>query len=390
MMDRMTRSSARWCALALGAFGAESALAGEALPSPVEVAGTYVADLVMNMRGGEDTEGAWLGRADLTARIDGNAFGIDGATAFLDLMLTHGRDFSGEVVGDAQVVSNVQADNSLRPVEAWLSIPLGRGGASVKAGLVDLNTEFDVQRVGAFFLNSSHGVGPEFSQSGLNGPSIFPATATAVIVTAEQPAWSVRLGLFDAVAGSRADPRRVAFRLPGETGALLIGEVDFKLAPRTNAQVGLWTYTSRFDAIAEFEADGRPRRLRASNGVYGMVESRLAGDEGSDMLEGWVRVGVANDRVNPIAIYLGGGLTYGGEGGRYGASVAHARLGGPARQQRGLDHAETAIELSYEHALGPYLTVQPDLQYIVNPGWFPQRRDALVAAIRFRFALARD
>ena len=43
-------------------------------------------------------------------------------------------------------------------------------------GLYDLNTEFDALESAGLFLNSSQGIGPEFAQSGLNGPSIFPTT----------------------------------------------------------------------------------------------------------------------------------------------------------------------------------------------------------------------
>jgi porin len=40
--------------------------------------------------------------------------------------------------------------------------------------------------------------------------------------------------------------------------------------------------------------------------------------------------------------------------------------------------------------LAPGVIVQPDLQYVINPGWEPTRRDALVAGVRFRFAWPRD
>jgi porin len=50
----------------------------------------------------------------------------------------------------------------------------------VKIGLYDLNSEFDVIEAAALFLNPSHGIGPDFAQSGRNGPSIFPVTSLAI------------------------------------------------------------------------------------------------------------------------------------------------------------------------------------------------------------------
>ena len=48
---------------------------------------------------------------------------------------------------------------------------------SILAGLYDLNSEFDVIENAGLFLNSSHGIGADFAQSGENGPSIFPSTS---------------------------------------------------------------------------------------------------------------------------------------------------------------------------------------------------------------------
>lgn len=44
-------------------------------------------------------------------------------------------------------------------------------------GRYDLNSEFYRLQSASLFLNSSFGIGPEFSQSGLEGPSIFPNTS---------------------------------------------------------------------------------------------------------------------------------------------------------------------------------------------------------------------
>ena len=62
-----------------------------------------------------------------------------------------------------------------------------------------------------------------------------------------------------------------------------------------------------------------------------MVESRL-GALGGRPVEGWVRVGTAEARFNPIGFYLGGGVAVGPENRRLGIAVAHARLGSPGRR----------------------------------------------------------
>jgi porin len=367
------------CAAGL-ALSAEVAKAKEGEEKPVTVRGSYVTDIFGLVDGGEDRGIDWMGRADLTAEFDGGSAGLDGVTGFADLMFTQGPEFSGRHVGDAQVVSNVEARRGLRLLEAWLSVPVGKGGTSVKGGLIDLNTEFDVQDVGAFFINSSHGVGPEFSQSGVNGPSIFPATSIGLMIKSERPGRTLRLGVFDAIAGSHLDPRDVVIRFPGQRGALIVAEADVKLAENANVQLGLWTYTSRFDTLS-----GNPERLRASRGAYALIEGSVTGK-----LDAWIRVGIADGRVNPIDRYVGGGVTWGRDGSRVGLAVAHARLGDEAYGTAVLDRAETAIELSYDHEVSPNFSVQPDVQYVINPGWEPLRRDALVLGLRLKFAFPGD
>jgi porin len=372
---------------AFAAAAAPAYAAEEERKKPVFGA-SYVTDVLGNVSGGERKGVAWMGRADLTAEFDGSLFGLEGATAFFDLMFTQGPDFSGKYAGDAQVVSNVQADRALRPFEAWLSVPLGGQGLSIKGGLVDLNTEFDIQEVGALFLNSSHGVGPEFSQTGVAGPSIFPATSVAFLLKAERPGWTGRLAIFDAVAGRRSDPRRVALRFPGQQGALIIGELDAMIVRALKVQAGAWAYTSRFDALADLRPDGTPRQ-RSSHGTYLMLEKAEERPENEDGLDAWARVGVASDAVNPIGLYLGGGVTYGNAERKFGLGVAHARLGDPAivagTGATRPDRAETAIEATAEIRLSERIAIQPDVQYVINPGWEGSRRDALVVGVRFKF-----
>ena len=113
----------------------------------------YTTDIIGTVAGGEQERLRWMGRLDLDLDSGTGLFGVDGAHAHADIFLLHGGGFSARDVGDAQVVSNIDAPYALRPFEAWVEAPVG-GGVRVKAGLIDLNSEFDVQSVGGLFLNS--------------------------------------------------------------------------------------------------------------------------------------------------------------------------------------------------------------------------------------------
>ena len=94
-------------------------------------------------------------------------------------LANHGGSIS-ELTGDIQSVSNIEAENSWRLYEVWANVPIKTLNGSLLVGLYDLNSEFDVINTGGLFLNSSHGIGPDFSSSGVTGPSIFPYTSLAV------------------------------------------------------------------------------------------------------------------------------------------------------------------------------------------------------------------
>lgn len=361
---------------------ATPARADEKQEPAIAFGASYITDIVTVADGGVRRGTAWLGRADLSVAVDGQVIGLEGVALFFDLLATQPTDFSGRFVGDGQTVSNVQADSAIRPFEAWVEAQAGDATA-VKAGLIDLNTEFDIQAIGALFLHSSHGIGPDFSQSGTNGPSIFPSSSSAIVVRHTRGKLRLRAGLFDGVAGSVADPRRSAIRFPGTRGALLVGEIEHRIGKSGEVQLGAWRYTDRFDALDP----SRPRAV--SQGAYALVEGPLGSG-----IDGWVRVGVADDRANPIGLYLGGGIAHGSAHSRIGLAVAHARLGAPARRTliegRAADRAETAFELTWAHRVVDGVVVQPALQYVIDPGWNPATRDALVIGTRLRFSLPVD
>ena len=104
----------------------------------------------------------------------------------------------------------------------------------------------------------------------------------------------------------------------------------------------------------------------------------------SQGLSAFARAGGAPNDRNPINFYADGGLVYQGllpgrPNDKIGVAAAIARVGDNAR---GLDadtgmygnfyfpvrSSEAMIELTYQAQFKPWLMVQPDLQYIVNPG----------------------
>jgi len=377
----MRRLLPRLCAGIMAGAMPLPALGQEETPAPVQLGGYYLSDSFANLRGGIRRGVRVMGKLGLILDADAAPMGVPGVRAHIDLQYVQGRSLSGDLVGDAQVVSNIDAVSALRPMEAYIAASFGAAQqGTMKAGLVDLNADFDVQRFGAFFLNSSHGIAPDLSQTGQNGPSIFPTSASAVTVQWQGRGWTGRLGLFDAVAGDPDHPSRTVVRFPGTTGLLMIAEGDVAIGDSGEAQFGVWRYTPRFPRL------DAPGKTGTSSGAYMMVEGVVA-QRGEKELGLWARAGIASGAVNPIGLYLGGGATWGTEDHRAGIAIAHARLGSAARAVEPLRRAETAIELSYARRIHPRIMVQPDIQYVVHPGWRAARGNAVIAGMRMHVRL---
>ncbi len=353
---------------------------------------TYVADVVGNYRGGLRQRIEYLDRADLLLTVDTDAlFGWRGGLFFADLMGTSGGDPSRQNIGDAQVASNIEAFNTIKLFEAWLQQDVGRG-VSFRVGLQDVNVEFDTNGTGALFLNSSHGIGVDFAQSGVNGPSIFPTTALGA-----RAAWTfadgcaVRAIVLDGVAGDPNDPRGTQVILKRDDGVLGVAEVDLTIAG-VRINTGYWRYSRPFPDVAD------PVARRGNQGFYALVEGRLFAEPDPDQgLNAFVRAGWADDRFNPIGTYVGAGVVYRGllpgrEGDEVGLAVAIASVGEETRDavRAGggrIERREVNFELTYRIQVTRWFAVQPDVQVILDPGFDPSLRNTVVAALRFELIL---
>ena len=181
--------------------------------------------------------------------------------------------------------------------------------------------------------------------------------------------------MLDGVPGDPDKPHRTDIKLSKDDGALLAAEGAWSPGERWIAKAGAWHYTADFEAL-----DGN-RDDEYSRGAY----VSLAGDFRSGALSTWMRYGVASDEVNRIGQYFGTGLVWndlpGGLDDRAGIAVASAFAGDPVRDA-GASRAETNIELTYSVQVTPWLRLQPDIQYIFNPGLDRSLDDALVIGLR--------
>jgi porin len=380
------------CGLAGEAGGAEP-LEGRG----IAVSAVYSADYWHNTRGGLQRGGAYLDNLDLV--LDWSGGREPGALrAQVHLVYNNGGSISAKV-GDSHVLSNFETDRAVRLLQAWLEFaPGGDTDRSLRAGVYDLNSEFDASEVGGAFLNSTFGMGLDLAQTGVSGPSIFPYTGLALRGRWRvNERWLLQAAVIDGVPVDPDHPRRMtSLSLDGDEGALLTAELEHRSSDWRTV-VGHWRYTSRFEELDRVGPVGMPRTGRSNAGVYGFVEGPLA-EVGGRALRGVLRLGSASPRYNAFsrtaqaAVLLeqpwlrreGEHLALGIATARRGADVrrAAATAGEPVRSR------ETLIEITWRAPLGERVVLQPDVQYVLDPGGAPDLRDALVVGLRFEVDLS--
>lgn len=227
-----------------------------------------------------------------------------------------------------------------------------------------------------------------------NGPSIFPVASLAVRYNRWLDRGTyLRAYIADAVPG---DPNRLeatVAKIDSKEGALLGAEIGWhgiatrdedgavdEESPWSKVALGVWGYTTGLG----------PSEREGGAGAYLLGQRELwRHEDGIRGLSAFARLGIAEEEVGPFDAYLGGGLVYHGllPGERVdqlGLAVAAGRFGGRTRRAEspGLEPWEVSIELTWQVPVTEHLFVQPEVQWIMDPGGDPGLDDAWVLGMR--------
>jgi porin len=360
-------------------------LGSTSFASGFEFSAEYKADILSVVSGGLSTGTEYLDNFAVAVEIDvAEAWSAGAGTILVHGLYNNRSTFSADLVGDLQVVSNIDADEAWRLFEAWYE--LADDNWSIRTGLYDLNSEFDVNRAGSIFLNSSHGIGAEFGQTGENGPSIFPVSSLALRAAVTVGNLTARAAVLDGVPGNSADPASNRIELGSEEGALAVSEIDLRFANSARLWLGYWRYSAAFDQLVGSGSE------RGNEGWYLGTETGF--QLGSRAALGFVRYGRADERFNVLSGYMSLGAVVAAPfaarpADKLGIAVASARLGDTYRDhtasmgERASRH-ETSWELTYRLQITDHVVIQPDIQYVRNPSLFPGLDDAWVVGCRIQ------
>jgi len=340
-----------------------------------EFSATYTGDFGRNFSGGIQQKNAYLGNLDITANFNTeNANLWKGGTFFIYLLNNHGTSLS-QYVGDLQGVDNIEAESHTRLYQFWYMQKFGK--LSVTIGQHDLNSEFSGTEYGGTFINSSFGIQPDISG---NVPvSIFPIATLGVILKYEvNDQFSILTAIYEGDPGSQdGNPNSLYWKLDDSSGVLNILELHYQIKNKTKPgtyKLGTWSHS----------ADNH-------YGIYAIADQKLF-NEKNDPDKGlgfFTQLGIAPQEGSVFDYYASIGLHYTGLfGGRkediLGLALGHASMSKLIIEQDPTVDltGETVIELVYEARINDYISIKPDLQYIINPGAISSVKNSLTGIIR--------
>lgn len=317
---------------------------------------------------------------ELTATLDGEkAVGWKGGTIYV-----HAQSLLGwpgtRISNDVQVFDNIDAPQFVGLAEAWVQQTWFDGALRVKVGRIEQNVEFaSVEqesvplrvRSRRLFLNSSMGFSPTIARFGS-----YPYQSLGALIEGQpHDVLSLSAGAFDgALQPSVLSTLERPVSAPAFTSVFVIAEVSAGWTPasfeRGRITAGGWGLLGR-----EVPGPG-------TGGPYLIVAQTLWSESGAQEqgVGMFGQYGYSSPHASEIVHHAGGGVSWTGalptrddDAITLGATwVGLRRQGGWAN--------ETAVETSYRIALDEFLWLQPDLQYIVDPGG--SEPDSLIATIR--------
>lgn len=348
----------------------------------------YTADVIGVVDGGDTRAGRFLDNLDVS--LDGDLerqFGWSGARVHFSLLANGGGE-PNAVAGTLQGIDNIEVGaQGVRLYEAWIEQDLADGRASVLAGLYDVNSEFYATEASDLLIAPPFGIGSELAATGPNGPAIFPSTSLAARVRiGATDGLHVQAAAVNARAGTIGDDGGVDTTL--DDGILYLAEAGWTGPVRVS--VGAWRYGEGQEDIRDVLPGGDPV-LSDAQGVYLVAEGtvfeaadartvraflRMGASDGdtTDFKGGWqagLRLDTVFDSRPDSAFSIGFHQGLLSDKARANALDAGANFG----------DAEGGIELTYADTFGPF-TIQPDLQWIHNPGGDEGRDPILTAGLR--------
>jgi porin len=376
-----------------------------------------ISEVMGNVTGGIKQGATYDGLTTMTVQLDtGKAFGWDGGTFNASALQIHGRSLSANYLDNLQTASGIEADRATRLWEIWYDQQVLDGRADVKLGQQSIDQEFISSSNAALFVNTMLGWPMVPSADLPAGGPAYPLSSLGLRFKGQPTnALTLLAGIFDdnppgptSGDGQLQDPSGTNFRT--SDGVLLIAEAQYAInQPAVGDMVGsgdsglpgtyrlgFWYDSGRFPdqaidggglSLANPASSGNPYLHRGNYSLYAVIDQMIwrPDPDSTQSLNFFLRpMGTPDEDRNLIDFSVNAGLTLkapfaGRDNDTAGIAMGYTHLGSGVRA---FDRAvnlfggpftpvqtgETFIEVTYQYQIAPWWQLQPDFQYVFNPG----------------------
>jgi porin len=350
----------------------------------------YTSDYSRNFLGGIKKAQTYIGLIDLGVGFDFEKTGIlKGAELYVHVQSTHGNPIT-EHVGDLQVVSNISNGNYTYLYLLNYSQKLGN--LQYFIGINDLNAEFHNSRYAGLFINSTFGI---MSNASLNFPiAIFPKTALSVEMHYFLNSnVSLHSAVYDGNPGTlENDNYNLDWTINSHEGFLLANEIHFKTTNKKSTfKIGSLYHTANFSHFSD------PTSQSSGNfSLHSIVDYAIISKSNSGRgLGAFLQLGFTPDSEKNINNkYFGLGINLFSpfpkqEDDVFGIAFAYAGLSNKYLDVSSeLRSYEGVLEITYHAKINDNISIQPNIQYVINPmGTGILANNAFAGILRFKVEL---
>lgn len=366
--------------------------------------GAYYAEPFYNW-GGEDEGGEYQGVLELYVNADMQKLGLwDGLCFHTTGLQIHGNSITGANVGGLMPVTSFEAEDATRLFELWFEQHLFNDTVSVRFGQLAADEEFFGAEGGGYFINGTWGWAPIAAENNPSGGPAYPLATPGVRVgLTPTENTNVLIGIYNgdpAPPCAIDDPQRcndhgLDFELDDDPLLMAEGAYNYEFGggrlPGT-IKVGGWNHFGEFEhqrvdvggeLIAISVNGGKP--LDQDWAIYGIVDQliwRTPSSEGAEEAQGvgfHARIAGAPEDRNLVDFYFDLGLTFTGmiPGRPNDALAVGFAYTGISDEVSAFDvdsgepvarDYESLVEIAYTFEVTTGWNVQPDFQYLWNPG----------------------
>jgi porin len=359
-----------------------------------------IGDFLTDVSGSQTHHATYFGRFRATTDIDFNKLANFDGEFFFSGIYQYGRNLSGDYLHTNTLTSSIAGVESVRIDQLWYQQGFANNMFKVKLGQLAAVNEFGATDFFDILMNDELGYAPNalFSTRQPFSPAGKPGVILWGDLSSITPGMYVKAGIFTAYDNPyRPDSNGIYYYDDFNHGMVASFELGYK--EPTDAYAGTYKVGLNANDDVRYTNPATGQLYHGDFNAYGIVEKtvyhpmdqdgKLDTKKGLDLL--FQFVGEPGDRNSLQYEFTAGGrytglfpcrpddkvgfgLIYSDNGIAF--SEASRAEGGP-----GLG-GETTLELDYQYNPAPWLSIQPDLQYIIDPSGIQSRDDILVVGLR--------